>query len=979
MQLTGLSIPTASHRWGIAALLVALFYGPAFGQTVPKASYEANGSFQLPGKGQPGSPDQPVALALGPGGTVHIADEKGLVFVFDSVGIYRRSYGQDALDKPVAVELTPENVAYVLDAGRKQVYVFGPGGQSLRTIGSSGGRGGQLSSPVDLALGPNGFVYVLDSGRRGVQIFSRDGLFVRDIPFGESIRSPRSLAVGNDGTIYIADSATPDHIFALAPFTQIPWAGPLPRGMAGHVNLRGAQLGEPVATAVNNLGTVVVVDQKTGRLWLKNPSAQQDFGPNDMLYGGSGTGRGSFRQASDVVFLGDRRLLILDRDLRKVERIRLTTEEGLNRRNDFRFPLRVTAVPRSLPRPLLDIVYGADGRPIFLMDIEGRSVMMTGTQAELYETVYGDSIPVYLPDPTALQVQFSQEIGRVAAATATDQHVLVADSRRDRFAVFSLEGGPPEATYGDNYRDNRRLNDPSGIAVLPDGRIVIADAGNDQIKIFAADLASLVGSFAFAEPAGVAVTPGGDIWSWSKDGNRVAKLIPGDGTFEQLSGTLLSGPVAAITFDQAGNLFLLDKATDRVTIIHDDLSRIWIQLGAEGAFDNPDRIIVDRAGNIYISDSGAGRTDKYRWDIAFPPLAGFDLVYEGEAALLTWEPGPAGFVRGYDIQGADQMNGPYRVLARTEAPPYRIDPQALSERPPRYVRVAPVYITGVRGRATTPLPLSYFTATLAYQREDYETALRESTEGLRLMRIGLLDASEDSKGRLLYLAFSSAYAMGEFTEAIRHAQELQEIQLPRERLIPFLFQLAEIYLRAGDPEAASQHILTLVGQGPRPEYYKDPAVMGQSFLIYSRLRQSGHAADALEFMRLYAQSMPATAQDVKDEYTDSIIVFSTRDKLGPGFEYWANADYGAVVTFFEGLLTEGGLTIEQQVVGRQVLAAAYYAFGRRVEAEDTFREIFNLRPQFDLAIEVRRIRSLYGLVLYNPETQRFFGALTPRP
>jgi tetratricopeptide (TPR) repeat protein len=244
--------------------------------------------------------------------------------------------------------------------------------------------------------------------------------------------------------------------------------------------------------------------------------------------------------------------------------------------------------------------------------------------------------------------------------------------------------------------------------------------------------------------------------------------------------------------------------------------------------------------------------------------------------------------------------------------------------------------------------------------------------------MGLLDSSDEARGRLLYLAFSSAYALGDFNQAVDFAQELVDIQLPRERLIPFLFQLAEIYVRSGDPEQASHHILTLVGQGPREEYYRDPAVLNQSFLIYHRLRQTGNAADALEFIRLYSQSIPSTVQDLKDEYTDSIIVFSTRDKLGPGFEYWANADYGAVVTFYERLVTEGGLTIEQAVVGRQVLAVAYYAFGRRVDAEDTFREIFSLRPQFDLEGEIPRIRSLYGLIIYNPETRRFFAALTPR-
>jgi sugar lactone lactonase YvrE/tetratricopeptide (TPR) repeat protein len=976
VQLTRLS--TIATWWGPTALLAVVLWTPLFGQAVPKASYEANGSFQLPGKGQPGAPDKPIAMALGPGGTVHIADDKGLVFVFDASGVYQRTYGQAELDNPVAVEVTSENVAYVLDAGRKQIFVYGPGGQALRALSRSGAQGGQLSSPVDMDLGPNGYVYVLDQGRQGVQIFSRDGLFVRDIQFGESIRKPLSMAVGIDGRIYIADDDTQGHIFVLQPFTQLPWSAPLPRGIAGQVDLRGGSLQAPVATIVNELGTLVILDQRTGRLWRKNAAVTQDIGSNDLLYGGSGTGRGSFSKAEDIVFSSDEHVLILDSDQRKVERIRLSTEEGLRRLSEFRFPIRVTRVERSLPQPLLDVVYTTDGLPVFLFDVEGRAVTMIGTQPEIHETVYGDSVPAYLPDPSVVQVQFSRDIGRVAAATATDQHVLIADSRRNRFSVFGLQGGDPEGTYGDNYEDNRRLRSPSGLAMLSDGRVVVADNGNDRVKVFSSDLASLVASYQFRKPAGVAVSPDDRIYAWSEDGTQLGRLNVADEVFEPLNETLVPGPVASVTFDQAGNLFILDRDSHRVTIVDDDLSKIWIQLGAEAAFDEPNRVNVDREGNIYISDPGAGRSFEYRWDVDFPPIAGLDMVFETETAVLTWRPGPAGFIRGYEIQGADQIDGPYRVLARTAAPPYRIDPEARSEDPPRYVRVTPVYITGVRGKATASLPLSYFTASAAFQRQDYQTARREATEGLRLMDEGILASTEDSKGRLLYIAFSSSYALGEFTQAVEIAQQLSTIRQPNERLIPFLFQLAEIYLRSGNATQASQTILTLVGQGPRPEYYTEPSVVNQSFLVYRRLRETGSVADALEFIRLYTQSMPATVQNLKDEYTDSIIVYSTRDKLGPGFEYWSNADYGAVVTFYESLLTQGGLTIEQTIVSRQVLAVAYYAYGRRVEAEDTFREIFNLRPQFDLNSEIPRIRQLYGLILYNPDTERFFGALRPR-
>ncbi|NIR44922.1 MAG: hypothetical protein GWN99_11480, partial [Gemmatimonadetes bacterium] len=56
--------------------------------------------------------------------------------------------------------------------------------------------------------------------------------------------------------------------------------------------------------------------------------------------------------------------------------------------------------------------------------------------------------------------------------------------------------------------------------------------------------------------------------------------------------------------------------------------------------------------------------------------------------------------------------------------------------------------------------------------QDYQEALRIADEALSLMARGAMDASDDSKGRVLYMAFSSAYALGEFSRAVEYAQEL---------------------------------------------------------------------------------------------------------------------------------------------------------------------------------------------------------------
>ena len=238
----------------------------------------------------------------------------------------------------------------------------------------------------------------------------------------------------------------------------------------------------------------------------------------------------------------------------------------------------------------------------------------------------------------------------------------------------------------------------------------------------------------------------------------------------------------------------------------------------------------------------------------------------------------------------------------------------------------------------------------------------------------MLEAGNPARGELLWVGFASAYALGDHTSAVKWGEQVGG-WVPPERRIEFPFKMAQAYLKIGDPKNAGEQLLASVGASPRADFFRDPAVVKLTFRVYDALESAGYKADAVNFLRFYVGSLPSTASDVKRAYEDSLTVRGVRDRLETGFEYWRSANYQDAMRFFEDLLLTGDLSIEQQVVARQILAAGYYAFGRRTEAEDVFREIYRLRPNFDLRSEIARVRKLYGLTIYNPETQSFFGAL----
>ncbi len=146
--------------------VAAVFAAPCASHAqLARATYVTEGSFQLPARGQPGGLEQPVAIAVGPDGMIHIAGERGPVQVYDAQGSPTHRYGQGQLEKPAAIAIAREGYVFVLDRDRKQVFVYDPEGQPLRAISRRGNRGGELADPIDLAVDPAGYVYVLDKGR----------------------------------------------------------------------------------------------------------------------------------------------------------------------------------------------------------------------------------------------------------------------------------------------------------------------------------------------------------------------------------------------------------------------------------------------------------------------------------------------------------------------------------------------------------------------------------------------------------------------------------------------------------------------------------------------------------------------------------------------------------------------------------------------------------------------------------------------
>lgn len=795
----------------LATTLLAVLLLPAgsTAQIVQKASYVDGGSFTLPPQGSE-APEGPRALAWSAvDRSVHVAgDERGRVFVYDSTGTFLRAYGQQQLENPVAVALDSEGRSYVLDDDANRTWIFGPDGEVAGDLGSGDDDLETLDDPVDLDVGPSGYVYVLDDGRQGVQVYSRDGTFIRRVRLGEGVGAPRGVTVARNGTIYVSDEDADAHVLEYDAFVDRTWSVTSPGGPSGRVPLRGADLDEPRRLAVTPFGRVLVMDESRGRLWTRNPATEETAGPNDLLYGGSGSGRGSFQDAVDVALAGDDAVLILDRELRKVEKIRIAFEEDGSELPAFGYPFRVTRGPARIGMPLGGLRHPEGGEPIFLRAGES-SVRLVPTRSQRFTTAYGDDARLFVPDEDGEVQIFGQGVEEVGSASLNEATLVVSDPGEDRFAVFSREDGTLAGTFGDDYDDQRSLDDPEGIAVLDDGRVAIADNGNDRVVIFSADFASLIGSYALPSAYGLAASPRGELVAWNEEGGTVIRIAAQGTDRRRLPANLLPERVSGAAFDQQGNLFLMDRESGRVTVLDPMLEQVLTRIGTGGQLEEPRGLAADREGNVYLTDADDdGSTFVYRWDVHSPVLTGLAFDHR-EEPRFRWDPGPGQFIRSYQVQGASSPDGPFQILSTTPEPELALQADsATANADPgsgtaRFVRVAPVIVNGEVGEPTPVLPIVDYTAVRAYEAESWERALEDAELALELVEAGELEVSEDVRVLLPWIAFEAAYRTGAYGRAVERVGELDPEDLASDSLETAYHELVpQAYQRAGQSQRA---------------------------------------------------------------------------------------------------------------------------------------------------------------------------------
>jgi DNA-binding beta-propeller fold protein YncE len=322
----------------------------------------------------------------------------------------------------------------------------------------------------------------------------------------------------------------------------------------------------------------------------------------------------------------------------------------------------------------------------------------------------GDGVDGWRDGPAAL-ARFSDPFGVAVAADGTVYVADAGDAQRLRAispagVVSTVAGGA--AGFTDGPGSAARFSTPSGLAIGVDGTVYVADTGNHAIRRVSPEgvVTTLAGDGVpghrdgagaqarFNGPLGVAVHPDGRVLVADTYNDRIRVIAP-DGAVSTLAGDtspgLLDGPAAEARFDTPsgvavdllGHVLVADTGNDVIRAI-DPAGVVSTRTGPfEAGLGRPIGLAVSAAGEIYITDE-RGRIVEVAADGSARVLAGSSAGFRDGTGHEARFRRPAGVaVAGPEhLVVADAGNALIRVLA---APAWhRLRPPASPWLAPRF-------------------------------------------------------------------------------------------------------------------------------------------------------------------------------------------------------------------------------------------------------------------------------------------------------
>ncbi len=294
----------------------------------------------------------------------------------------------------------------------------------------------------------------------------------------------------------------------------------------------------------------------------------------------------------------------------------------------------------------------------------------------------GDDGPAAGAELNAPQSIVADANGNLFIADTNNHRIRRIDAQTG--LITTVAGNGTQGFSGDgDPAVNAQLDSPAGVAFDADGNLLIADTGNNRLRLVdsGTGVITSVTTGPLNQPQGIAVDINGDLLIANTGNNEVLRVdsdgvvtvVAGNGSagFDGDGGTAvtaeLDGPTS-IAVDSDGNIFVSDSLNHRVRRIDADTSIIPTVAGngTTAELNTPQGIVVDPDGNLFVADSGNNRISKVRIATgAMTTVAGLGIggFSDNKTATVAQLNGPGGVALvGGQLVIADTLNHRVRKL-----------------------------------------------------------------------------------------------------------------------------------------------------------------------------------------------------------------------------------------------------------------------------------------------------------------------------
>jgi len=245
-----------------------------------------------------------------------------------------------------------------------------------------------------------------------------------------------------------------------------------------------------------------------------------------------------------------------------------------------------------------DIVLSPDGSRLYVADVNNNAVKVLDPQSLATTGTFGTA---ELSRPH--DVAFDRE-GRL----------LVADTGNDRIAIYQLSGGS-----GRLVGEIGGLASPEGVVVAPDGTIYVTNVGRNNVEAWrdGKRVASAgrrgSGANEYVRPHDIDIGPDGLIYVSDPGNDRIQMLDDELRLIKEIRGSF--NEPKYFTIDENGWIIVADEFNNQVKILNKELEIVGvIGTGESGSganeFNQPEGAEI-RGATLWVSDTHNGRITRY--------------------------------------------------------------------------------------------------------------------------------------------------------------------------------------------------------------------------------------------------------------------------------------------------------------------------------------------------------------------------------